>query len=205
MTIFLGFGAAAFVGNEGDYESKPCWYGSTTLAKALGGDFLFAFVSAIAFATILAVVAGLVLTAASAFAHDFYNEIIRKGNQRKRASIHGSLCVYWSSGIVYYTSVICSNIERSILVSLAFAVAASANLPVILFTIYWALQYNRCHLWYDCWSCISYCSCSVKPKCMEPCSWKSYICRGSDIPIYDTWNYFDSAWISCSVFRNCFI
>ena len=107
------------------------------LAKALGGDFLFAFVSAIAFATILAVVAGLVLTAASAFAHDFYNEIIRKGNQRKRASIHGSLCVYWSSGIVYYTSVICSNIERSILVSLAFAVAASANLPVILFTIYW--------------------------------------------------------------------
>ena len=49
------------------------------LAQVLGGDFLFAFVSAVAFATILAVVAGLVLSAASAFAHDFYSHILRKG------------------------------------------------------------------------------------------------------------------------------
>ena len=107
------------------------------LAKALGGDFLFAFVSAIAFATILAVVAGLVLTAASAFAHDFYNEIIRKGNQRKRASIHGSLCVYWVAVLSIILALFAQTLNVAFLVSLAFAVAASANLPVILFTIYW--------------------------------------------------------------------
>ena len=96
MTIFLGFGAAAFVGNEAIIKANPAGnMAAPLLAKALGGDFLFAFVSAIAFATILAVVAGLVLTAASAFAHDFYNEIIRKEINGKRASIHGSLCVYW--------------------------------------------------------------------------------------------------------------
>ena len=85
MTIFLGFGAA-FVGNEAIIKANPAGNMATPLlAKALGGDFLFAFVSAIAFATILAVVAGLVLTAASAFAHDFYNEIIRKGKSTEKS------------------------------------------------------------------------------------------------------------------------
>ena len=86
MTIFLGFGAAAFVGNEAIIKANPAGnMAAPLLAKALGGDFLFAFVSAIAFATILAVVAGLVLTAASAFAHDFYNEIIRKGKSTEKS------------------------------------------------------------------------------------------------------------------------
>ena len=85
MTIFLGFGAAAFVGNEAIIKANPAGnMAAPLLAKALGGDFLFAFVSAIAFATILAVVAGLVLTA-SAFAHDFYNEIIRKGKSTEKS------------------------------------------------------------------------------------------------------------------------
>ena len=79
MTIFLGFGAAAFVGNEAIIKANPAGnMAAPLLAKALGGDFLFAFVSAIAFATILAVVAGLVLTAASAFAHDFIMRLFAK-------------------------------------------------------------------------------------------------------------------------------
>ena len=75
----------AFVGNEAIIKANPAGNMAPLLAKALGGDFLFAFVSAIAFATILAVVAGLVLTARSAFAHDFYNEIIRKGKSTEKS------------------------------------------------------------------------------------------------------------------------
>ncbi|GAA3327258.1 hypothetical protein GCM10020331_066480 [Ectobacillus funiculus] len=86
MTMFLGFGAAAFVGNAAIVKANPAGnMAAPLLARELGGDFLFAFVSAIAFATILAVVAGLVLTAASAFAHDFfYNEIIRRGKASEK-------------------------------------------------------------------------------------------------------------------------
>ena len=188
MTIFLGFGAAAFVGNEAIMKANPAGnMAAPLLAKALGGDFLFAFVSAIAFATILAVVAGLVLTAASAFAHDFYNEIIRKGNQRKKSKYPWLVMRLLSSGIIYYTSVICSNIERSIFSFVSICSCSECKLAsYIIYNILEALQYNRCHFGYDCWSCISHCSRSVKPKCLEPCSWKSYICWGSDIPIYDT-------------------
>lgn len=84
MTIFLGFGAAAFVGTTDIVAANAAGnMAAPLLAQALGGNMLFAFISAVAFATILAVVAGLVLTAASAFAHDFYNEILKKGRQQK--------------------------------------------------------------------------------------------------------------------------
>ncbi|WP_217431050.1 solute symporter family protein [Bacillus toyonensis] len=139
MTIFLGFGAAAFVGNEAIIKANPAGnMAAPLLAKALGGDFLFAFVSAIAFATILAVVAGLVLTAASAFAHDFYNEIIRKGKSTEKEQV--SMARYASIGVAVVSIILAlfaQTLNVAFLVSLAFAVAASANLPVILFTIYW--------------------------------------------------------------------
>ncbi|WP_242325437.1 cation acetate symporter [Bacillus cereus group sp. BfR-BA-01353] len=139
MTIFLGFGAAAFVGNEAIIKANPAGnMAAPLLAKALGGDFLFAFVSAIAFATILAVVAGLVLTAASAFAHDFYNEIIRKGKSSEKEQV--SMARYASIGVAILSIILAlfaQTLNVAFLVSLAFAVAASANLPVILFTIYW--------------------------------------------------------------------
>ncbi len=139
MTIFLGFGAAAFVGNEAIIKANPAGnMAAPLLAKALGGDFLFAFVSAIAFATILAVVAGLVLTAASAFAHDFYNEIIRKGKSTEKEQV--SMARYASIGVAILSIILAlfaQTLNVAFLVSLAFAVAASANLPVIIFTIYW--------------------------------------------------------------------
>ncbi|GAA1378937.1 hypothetical protein GCM10009597_29950 [Peribacillus frigoritolerans] len=81
MTIFLGFGAASFVGFERIVDANPAGnMAAPLLALTIGGEFLFAFVSAVAFATILAVVSGLVLTSASAFAHDIYGEIIKDGN-----------------------------------------------------------------------------------------------------------------------------
>src|SRR5699024_6646384 len=80
LTVFLGFGAAAFVGSKTITSANTAGnMAAPLLAEALGGDFLLSFVSAVAFATILAVVAGLVLSGASAFAHDVYGQIIKKG------------------------------------------------------------------------------------------------------------------------------
>ncbi len=91
MTLFLGFGAAAFVGKDVIVKANAAGnMAAPLLARALGGEFLFAFVSAVAFATILAVVAGLVLSAASAFAHDFYGHIIRKGNVREKEQVRAA-------------------------------------------------------------------------------------------------------------------
>jgi cation/acetate symporter len=139
MTIFLGFGAAAFVGNQKIVTANPAGnMAAPLLAQALGGNLLFAFISAVAFATILAVVAGLVLTAASAFAHDFYNEILRKGKATERQQVN---MARWAAIGVSIVSIILAlgaqTLNVAFLVSLAFAVAASANLPVIIYTIYW--------------------------------------------------------------------
>lgn len=139
MTIFLGFGAAAFVGNAEIIKANPAGnMAAPLLAEVLGGNFLFAFVSAVAFATILAVVAGLVLTAASAFAHDFYNEILRRGKATEKEQV--SMARYASIGVAVLSiilAIFAQSLNVAFLVSLAFAVAASANLPVILYTIYW--------------------------------------------------------------------
>ncbi|MGN7468701.1 solute symporter family protein [Brevibacillus sp. SAFN-007a] len=136
MTIFLGFGAAAFVRAENMDAAGNM--GAPLLAQALGGNFLFAFVSAVAFATILAVVAGLVLTAASAFAHDFYGHVIRQGKATEKEQMK---MAKWASVGVSIVSIVLALFAQSLnvafLVALAFAVAASANLPVILFTIFW--------------------------------------------------------------------
>ena len=139
MTIFLGFGAAAFVGNADIISANAAGnMAAPLLAKALGGDILFALISAVAFATILAVVAGLVLTGASAFAHDFYNEILRKGKATEKEQV--KMARYASIGVSVFSillALVAQNLNVAFLVSLAFAVAASANLPVILYTIYW--------------------------------------------------------------------
>lgn len=139
MTIFLGFGAAAFVGYDSIVAANAAGnMAAPLLAKALGGDILFAFISAVAFATILAVVAGLVLTAASAFAHDFYSHIVRRGQATEKEQI---VAARWASIGVSVLSIILAlfaqKMNVAFLVALAFAVAASANLPIILFTIFW--------------------------------------------------------------------
>jgi len=139
LTIFLGFGAAAFVGAADIMEANSAGnMAAPLLAHALGGDFLMSFVSAVAFATILAVVAGLVLSGASAFAHDIYGQIIKKGKvtekQQMKAARYASVAVAILSIIL---ALFAQKMNVAFLVSLAFCVAASANLPVIIFTIYW--------------------------------------------------------------------
>ncbi|MGE7112339.1 solute symporter family protein [Lysinibacillus sp. NPDC047702] len=139
LTIFLGFGALNFVGLDSILaESKAGNTAAPLLAQYLGGDVLMAFIGAVAFATILAVVSGLVLTGASAISHDIYGEIIKGGKltekQQVLAARTGSISIAIVSIIL---ALFAQNLNVSFLVSFAFCIGASANLPVILYTIYW--------------------------------------------------------------------
>src|SRR5947209_10946906 len=140
MTTFLGFGAATIVGrdqiavNGGNNMSAPL------LAQALGGDIFFAFIAAIAFATILAVVAGLTISASTSFAHDFYTAVIHKGTERRPGEeVRVARVTAFVVGAVASSVAILVGKEANgaFLVALAFAVAASANLPVIVFSLFW--------------------------------------------------------------------
>lgn len=139
LTLFLGFGAAIYVGESEILAANPGGnMAAPLLAQAIGGNILFAFISAVAFATILAVVAGLVLSGASAFAHDIYGQIIKKGEitekQQMLAARYAALGV---SILSILLSLGAQYLNVAFLVSLAFCIAASANLPVILYTVYW--------------------------------------------------------------------
>jgi len=133
LTIFLGFGAAAFVGKDEIIAANPAGnMAAPLLAQALGGDILFSFVCAVAFATILAVVAGLVLSG------DIYGQIIKKGKVTEKDAVKAARI---GSIIISIVSILLAlgaqTLNVAFLVSLAFCIAASANLPVIIYTIYW--------------------------------------------------------------------
>ncbi len=140
MTTFLGFGAATIIGR--DYIAK---HGGTNmsaplLAQSLGGEVFFAFISAIAFATILAVVAGLTISASTSFAHDFWTNVIHKGTERKPGEeVRVARFTAFVVGVVSILIAILlgQSINVAFLVGLAFAVAASANLPVIILSLFW--------------------------------------------------------------------
>lgn len=139
LTIFLGFGAAAFVGADKILAANPAGnMAAPLLAEYLGGDILLSFICAVAFATILAVVAGLVLSGASAFAHDIYGQIIKKGKATERQQMLAAR--YASLGVSVLSIILAlgaQSLNVAFLVSLAFCIAASANLPVIIYTIYY--------------------------------------------------------------------
>lgn len=106
---------------------------------SIGGDLVLAFIAAVAFATILAVVAGLTITASSSFAHDFYANVMRRGQERDEgAEVRVARITALVIGAI---SIVLASFARgqnvAFLVGLAFAVAASANLPTILFSLYW--------------------------------------------------------------------
>jgi cation/acetate symporter len=110
------------------------------LAKAIAGDVFFAFICAIAFATILAVVAGLTISASTSFAHDFWTNVIHSGVERKPGEerMVARVAAFVVGAVAITIAIILGpNANVAFLVALAFAVAASANLPVIVFSIYW--------------------------------------------------------------------
>jgi cation/acetate symporter len=139
LTPVLGYGAALFVGQDAIAAQNPA--GNTAapqLAEVLGGPIFFAFISAVAFATIVAVVAGLVVAASSAFAHDFYSNVIRGGTASEQEQFRAArFTAVGISVAAILLAIPAQNLNVAFLVALAFAVAASANVPVILLTIFW--------------------------------------------------------------------
>jgi cation/acetate symporter len=140
MTTFLGFGAATIVGQDYIKGHGGTNMSAPLLAQALAGDVFFAFISAIAFATILAVVAGLTISASTSFAHDFWTNVIHRGVERapgeevRVARIAAFVVGFVAMGIAILLG---PTANVAFLVALAFAVASSANLPVIVLSIYW--------------------------------------------------------------------
>ncbi|EZH66764.1 symporter [Bacillaceae bacterium JMAK1] len=139
LTIFLGMGAVIFVGHETIVANNPAGnMAAPLLAQVLGGDLLFSFIAAVTFATILAVVAGLVLSGASAFAHDLYGQILKKGKATEKQQVVAARVASLSVAAMSISlALFAQNLNVAFLVALAFCVAASANLPPIIFTIYW--------------------------------------------------------------------
>jgi cation/acetate symporter len=139
FTLVLGYGAAAIVGPDrilasagGQNSAAPL------LAFELGGVILLGVISAVAFATILAVVAGLTITASASFAHDIYASVIKKGRVDDKKQVKVSRITAVVIGILAIGLGILANGQNiAFLVALAFAVAAAANLPTILYSLFW--------------------------------------------------------------------
>ena len=150
FTLVLGYGAAALVGPD-KILAAPGKANSAAplLAEALGGPILLGFIAAVAFATILAVVAGLTITASASFAHDIYANIIKKdADQDKDAEVKVARRTAVVIGIVSIIGGIAANGQNiAFLVALAFAVAASANLPTILYSLFWKRFNTSGALW----------------------------------------------------------
>ena len=150
LTLFLGMGAAMKVGADGiravDAGGNMA---APLLAQALGGgpdslmgNFMLAFVAAVAFATIVAVVAGLVLAAASAMAHDLYVGVIRQEHVSPAEQVRAARIATVIVGAIAITiGILAKGQNVAHLVALAFAVASSANFPCVLLTLFW----KRCN------------------------------------------------------------
>ncbi|MBQ0986711.1 cation acetate symporter [Streptomyces sp. F63] len=156
MTIALGFGAAALLKQETIIESNAAGNTAAPLlaqeigggAGSAGGAILLAVISAVAFATILAVVAGLTLASSSSFAHDLYVNVIRKGNASEKEEVRAArLSTIGIGGAAIFLGVFARDLNVAFLVALAFAVAASANLPTILYSLFWKRFTTQGALW----------------------------------------------------------
>jgi cation/acetate symporter len=140
MTTFLGFGAATIVGRDTIAANGGTNMSAPLLAQTLGGDVFFAFVAAIAFATILAVVAGLTISASTSFAHDFYTNVLHHGAERtvgEEVRVARLTAFVVGAVAIAIAIVLGPTANVAFLVALAFAVAASANLPVIILSLFW--------------------------------------------------------------------
>jgi len=149
FTLALGYGAAAIVGPD-RILSSPGGQNSAAplLAFELGGVLLLGIISAVAFATILAVVAGLTITASASFAHDVYATVMKKHTVTEDEQVRVSRITAVTLGAVAIVLGILANGQNvAFLVALAFAVAASANLPTIVYSLYWRRFNTRGALW----------------------------------------------------------
>lgn len=144
MTLVLGFGAAALVGPD-RIMSAPGTANAAAplLALELAGPVFMALISAVAFATVLAVVAGLAITASASVAHDIYDAVLRDGQSTEEEQVRVSRITVIVIGVAAIAlGILAMQQNVAFLVSLAFAIAASANLPTILYSLYWKIFFN---------------------------------------------------------------
>ncbi len=143
LTFIIGFGAIVLLATNPDYFSDGKLIGGTNmvairLAHALGGDILLGFISAVAFATILAVVSGLTLAGSSAISHDLYATLVLKGERNEKKEIFASRIATVCLGVIaVLLGIVFENQNVAFMVGLAFCVAASANFPILLLSMYW--------------------------------------------------------------------
>ncbi len=151
FSLVLGYGAAALVpGGAQRIANAPGGTNSATplLAYQLGGELLLGLISAIAFATILAVVAGLTITASASFAHDVYAGVLKRGRATSDAEVRVARRTALCIGVVAVgAGILARNQNVAFLVGLAFAVAASANLPTLLCSLFWRRFTTTGALW----------------------------------------------------------
>lgn len=144
LTFIIGFGAIVLVSTNPEFrDAAGALIGGNNMAaihlsKAVGGDVFLGFISAVAFATILAVVSGLTLAGASAVSHDLYASVFRKGQCTEAQEIRVSKMTTVVLGIVaIMLGILFEQQNIAFMVGLAFAIAASANFPVLFLSMYW--------------------------------------------------------------------
>jgi len=143
LTFIIGFGAIVLVGTNTFYLDGAGLRGGTNmaaihLAHAVGGDVFLGFISAVAFATILAVVAGLTLSGATAVSNDLYAHVFKRGKANDRDEIRVSKFATIGLGILAIVlGIVFEKQNVAFMVGLAFAIAASANFPILLLSIVW--------------------------------------------------------------------
>ena len=150
LTFIIGFGAILLVGaNPAFKDASGALIGGTNMAavhlsNAVGGSLFLGFISAVAFATILAVVAGLTLAGASAVSHDLYASVIRKGQATEREELRVSKITVLVLGVVAIAlGILFEKQNIAFMVGLAFSIAASCNFPIILLSMYWSKLTTR--------------------------------------------------------------
>ncbi len=145
LTFIIGFGAIVLVSKNPEYLdiAKGTLFGGNNMAAihlshAVGGDFFLGFISAVAFATILAVVSGLTLAGASAISHDLYANVFAKGKTNEITEMKVSKYSTIGLGITaVILGIAFENQNIAFMVGLAFAIAASANFPILFLSMYW--------------------------------------------------------------------
>ncbi|EEF79640.1 cation acetate symporter [Methylophaga thiooxydans] len=144
LTFIIGFGAIVLLTNNPDFfNSEGLLIGGDNMAaihlsQAVGGDMFLGFISAVAFATILAVVSGLTLAGASAISHDLYASVIKKGQVTGKDEIRVSRIATLVLGLVAIVlGILFEQQNVAFMVGLAFAIAASANFPILFLSMYW--------------------------------------------------------------------
>ncbi|WP_043447596.1 cation acetate symporter [Halotalea alkalilenta] len=154
LTFIIGFGAILLVStNPTFHDANGAVIGGTNmvavhLAEAVGGSLFLGFISAVAFATILAVVAGLALAGASAISHDLYAGAIKGGNVDERVEVGIAKVTVVVLGVVaILLGIAFENQNIAFMVGLAFSIAASCNFPVLLLSMYWRRLTTRGAVW----------------------------------------------------------